>query len=147
MGYASPVSVCAALHGFSITLILARFFLQISHKDEIDPSFVQQVWLLAFRAAGTPSNCRAASHLLEVILSSRLLSSTVLENEIDSMFSAVDLNGPALLCDSSLSLWTHLLLLNRSEAPNEYMQASERVLQWLFGRWSPCEFNPLISKF
>lgn len=96
-----------------------------------------RIWLLSLRCAGSSPTCRAACHLLEILLTLRLVSHDSIAESIENIFSSISLNGPASLVDSSLSFWTLLLRYRAVETPTALSITSERVLQWLLARWSP----------
>lgn len=69
--------------------------------------------------------------------------STVTAN-IQSMVFSIELNGPALLTETSLALMTTIIYERVRENPTNFDVTAERVLNWLFGKWAPrkCPANP-----
>lgn len=96
-----------------------------------------QTWRIAVRSIPSPNTCRAACHLLGVILAQRLVEYAAIADVVDGIVTSVEHNGPALLVDSSLSLWALIVEYRQKENPGAAQTTSERVLQWLFSRWSP----------
>lgn len=96
-----------------------------------------QIYHLASRSATSPSTCRAACHLMELIITLKLVSHGSIAQAIDGMLSSIDLNGPAILTDSAISFCAVLSDLRRSENPGTSAATSERLLHWFFGRWTP----------
>jgi hypothetical protein len=79
---------------------------------------------------------------MDVILKLKLIPYESISETAESMLSSIELNGPALLADSSSSLWTTLIRLRTAENPSFFGQTSDRVLHWFFSKWSPSEsFN------
>jgi ataxia telangiectasia mutated family protein len=74
---------------------------------------------------------------MNVLLKLKLVQYSSIVAVIENMLSSVDLHGPALLSDASASLWITLIQLKSSENPSSALGISERVLQWLFNKWTP----------
>jgi ataxia telangiectasia mutated family protein len=74
---------------------------------------------------------------MNVILQLDLVQYSSIVAVLENMFSSVDLHGPALFSDSSASLWATLIRLKASENPSSAIGISERVLQWMFNKWTP----------
>ncbi len=53
------------------------------------------------------------------------------------MITSFDLNGPAVLTESSSALWLTLLENKLAEHPSGFNAAAERVLHWTMGKWNP----------
>lgn len=100
-----------------------------------------QIWRIAVRSIPSPNICRAACHLLGVILAQRLVEYTAIADLVDGIITSVEHNGPALLVDSSLSLWALIVEYRQKENPGATQATSERVLHWLFSRWSPGNYS------
>ncbi|KAI9837294.1 MAG: hypothetical protein M1819_000368 [Sarea resinae] len=68
---------------------------------------------------------------------------------MDSMISSANLNGPVALVDSALSLFVAIIDVRSRESPNLINTTAERILQWLFDKWSPANFSDraLLSQF
>jgi len=96
-----------------------------------------KTWRIAVRSIPSPNTCRAACHLLGVILAQRLVEYAAITDLVDGVVTSIEHNGPALLVDSSLSLWSLVVEYRQKENPSAAQTTSERVLQWLFSRWSP----------
>jgi len=69
-----------------------------------------------------------------------LVEYAAIADVVDGIVTSVELSGPALLVDSSLSLWSLIVEYRQSENPSATHTTSERVLHWLFSRWSPGTF-------
>jgi ataxia telangiectasia mutated family protein len=57
--------------------------------------------------------------------------------DVDLMVTAPEINAPVMVCDSSLSLMTHLLRMRNMEVPGGSMVACHHVVRWVSARWSP----------
>ncbi|KAI9879869.1 MAG: Serine/threonine-protein kinase tel1 [Pleopsidium flavum] len=99
-----------------------------------------QIWNLAARNIPSSSACRAACHLMGVILAHDLVEYGAIADVVDGIVTSVELNGPALLVDSSLSLWSLIVEYRQRENPSATHITSERILHWLFSRWNPAKF-------
>lgn len=64
---------------------------------------------------------------------------------VQSMLSSVELNGPALLTETSIALMITLVRERARENPTNFDAAAERVLNWLFGKWNPREYLPSFT--
>ncbi|MCJ1474831.1 Serine/threonine-protein kinase tel1 [Lambiella insularis] len=98
-----------------------------------------RIWQLAARYVSSAATSRTACHLLAVILELDLIEFVDVVDIVDTMLSSVDLNGPALLTDSAVSMWAVVANLNAKHSPATADQTSERVLRWLFIRWRPSQ--------
>ena len=95
------------------------------------------IWRTVARSATVNSTCRSACLLLDTALVLGIVKYGDVASFADGMFASIDLNGPALLCDSSLRLWTTLVRLRLSDNPSSGKETIERVLRWLFNKWTP----------
>ena len=86
---------------------------------------------------------RAACHMMALLLEKQLLSFSDVLNDIESIFSAVDLNGPAVFADSSVRLLVNVSRIRTRQKPATILETSKKLLQWLFSRWKPGGVYPL----
>jgi serine-protein kinase ATM len=96
-----------------------------------------QIWQLASRRATSPSTCRFACHLMQVIIELRLVDYPSIAASVESMTSSIEISGPGALVDSALSLWALLMRRRNAEVRGITGVSSDRLLQWLFSRWNP----------
>jgi ataxia telangiectasia mutated family protein len=96
-----------------------------------------QIWQFASRNAASPSTCRSACHLMQVILELKLVDYPSIAATVESMISSIEINGPGALADSALSLWALLMRRRNVEVRGATGVSSDRLLQWLFSRWRP----------
>lgn len=102
--------------------------------------FWLQTWRLVARNITSTSTCRAACQLMAVLLESGLVQYTDVADLVDSMTRSIDLNGPAECDESATVLWSILLVLRGRTHLGSVSESCDIVLNWLFNRWSPCEF-------
>ena len=114
----------------------------------------KHIWSVAARSVSLLGTSRAASVLLHAILDAELLLHHVISDDINSIVTTADVNGPALLVDSSLLLMLRLLHLRNAKLPSVSQATCHHIIRWLFLRWNPgkqpqseCDGLPLISCF
>jgi ataxia telangiectasia mutated family protein len=73
---------------------------------------------------------------METLLRSQLVELSEVTETIRSMLSAMNLNGPSILCDTSLMLLTKLLNMRLHAASGLGFDASKEILNWLRGAWT-----------
>lgn len=96
-----------------------------------------QVWQIGARALIFSATCRAAAAKLHAMLAAGLVQYHEIGEAIDGMITAADINGPAVLCDSSLFFMMHILHTRVTEVPGASLIACQYVTRWLFTRWNP----------
>ncbi|KAK1599168.1 phosphatidylinositol 3 [Colletotrichum navitas] len=112
----------------------------VSHVDLGNASTSwKHVWQIAARATSLASTCRAASVLLHTILERELVPYHDISDDINSMVTTADVNGPALLVDSSIILMLHLLALRNVKLPNASQSTSHHIIRWAFLKWNPAD--------
>ncbi|KAF3355186.1 hypothetical protein VdG1_07050 [Verticillium dahliae VDG1] len=107
------------------------------HEDSA--STWRPVWQLSARAVSLPATCRAACHLMRSILVLEMLTYHSVSDEITSIVTTADVNGPAILVDSSMALMLQLILLRGVKLPNQNQSTSHHVIRWVFLRWKPAD--------
>jgi hypothetical protein len=95
------------------------------------------IWNIAARNVTNPSTCRAACHVLNVLLKLRLVKYSSVTETFDSMLVSANLNGPTLLAESPVSLFITVIHETARENPSKISQLSERITDWLFSKWTP----------
>jgi ataxia telangiectasia mutated family protein len=106
-----------------------------------------QLWHAGARALTFSTTCRSASLLLHTLIAKNLVQYQDISEDVNSMISAFDTNGPLILCDSSIFLMSHLLHARVSEAPGASLAASQNVIRWMFARWNPGTVNLDLGNF
>lgn len=95
------------------------------------------MWQAAARPVSLPNACRAACVLLHTILEVNLVPYHDVSDEVNSIVTTADVNGPALLVDSAIVLMLHLLFLRNMKLPNASQATCNHIIRWIFLRWNP----------
>lgn len=96
-----------------------------------------QLWHIGARALTFNATCRAAAAQLHAMLAANLVEYHQIAESVDTIITSADINGPAILCDSSIFLMIHLLNTRVIEVPGTSLIACQHVTRWLFARWNP----------
>lgn len=100
----------------------------------------RQVWHLAARAVSLPATSRAACELLHTILKADFLPYHAMSEEINNMIMTADVNGPAVLSDTSVALMLHLFHVRNTRLPNASHSTCNHIIRWVFLRWNPSKY-------
>lgn len=95
---------------------------------------------MAAKAIPAVSSCRAACHLMDILLRLKLVNYAVVAEQLDATISSSELNGPAVLAESTASLWETMIFTRESHNPGLFGVTAERALHWLFGKWTPSTY-------
>ncbi|OCK80454.1 hypothetical protein K432DRAFT_425753 [Lepidopterella palustris CBS 459.81] len=98
------------------------------------------VWQSASRVLTSASLSRVACHLMDVILRLKLVPYASISETVEGILLSIELNGPALLTESSSSLWAIIIRERTAENPTFFNQTAERILNWFFNKWTPSLF-------
>ncbi|KAG6066927.1 hypothetical protein E4U32_004970 [Claviceps aff. humidiphila group G2b] len=101
----------------------------------------KQLWHHAIRSISVPSTSRAACLLLHRILEADILPYNLISEDINSVVTTADVNGPGLLSDTSLALMFHLFHLRNARVPGASQATSSHIIRWVFLRWNPSEMS------
>jgi ataxia telangiectasia mutated family protein len=74
---------------------------------------------------------------MDVLLKLRIVPFSVVSDNVQSMLLSIELSGPALLTETSSSLMTTMMRERINENPTHFNATSERILSWLFSKWTP----------
>ena len=74
---------------------------------------------------------------MNVLLQLEIIPFASVGADAQNILFSIELNGPALLTDSSMALMTTLTRERVRENPTSFVTTAERVLNWLFGKWTP----------
>jgi ataxia telangiectasia mutated family protein len=96
-----------------------------------------QVWQLASGAISSLQTSRAACFLLNQLLELELVQFSAVSQSLDAMLQLSDIAGPAVLADSSVRFWQSVVQRKLSENPSASSGLPEKLLQWLFTKWTP----------
>ncbi|KAI0011757.1 hypothetical protein F4779DRAFT_571164 [Xylariaceae sp. FL0662B] len=99
----------------------------------------KQLWQIAVRSVSMTGTCRASSLLLHSIIRNELVGYRDVADDINSMVTTADVNGPAVVVDSSLVLMTTLLHLRNFQLPSASYTTCNHVVRWVFFRWDPAD--------
>lgn len=89
------------------------------------------------RHVASPSICRASCHLLGVLLETGAVKYPDISDLVDNMMSSLDFSGPAVCFDSSNRFLSLVAPLRSRQNLGSISETLERILRWLFVRWSP----------
>ena len=106
-------------------------------KDSSLSGLWKQVWQRALRSISLASACRAACVVLHSILEAGLIRYHDIADDINSIVTAADTSGPAVVIDSSLILMHHILHLRNAALPSASQLTSNHIIRWAFSRWKP----------
>ncbi|KAH8166164.1 hypothetical protein CIB48_g2094 [Xylaria polymorpha] len=105
----------------------------------------KQAWQVAVRSVSMTGTCRAASFLLNSLLTNELLAYSEIMGDVSDIVTTADVNGPAVLVDSSLILMTALLQLRNHHLPNVSHATNNHIIRWMLSRWFPADANFISS--
>jgi serine-protein kinase ATM len=111
---------------------------KVSNAASLSQAWLR-VWQLASRAISSQSTAQAASYLLNVLLDLKLVQYHSVSQSLEYMLSMSELTGPGVLAESSAEFWVTFLRIKLSENPGSAGGTSERLLRWIFSKWSPSE--------
>jgi len=74
---------------------------------------------------------------MDVLLKLRLVPFSAVSGTVQTILLSIELSGPALLTETSSALMTTLIRERINENPTHYNITAERVLNWLFSKWTP----------
>jgi ataxia telangiectasia mutated family protein len=102
---------------------------------------LHEQWIAIFHSASRPltveKSSRAASYLLFVLLAQNVLAYGDVAPIAQTIVSSTELQGPTELTDSSLALLRLLLDTRSAENPSSAIATAERLVHWLFQKWTP----------
>jgi ataxia telangiectasia mutated family protein len=74
---------------------------------------------------------------MDVLLKLDVVSFSSVTASVQNMLFSIELSGPALLTDTSMAFMTTLIRERVRENPTSHDMTAERILNWLFGKWTP----------
>jgi ataxia telangiectasia mutated family protein len=124
-------------------LTISNLALQISASDGLG-----DIWLkvcdLAFRSVSAQATARASSSLLDILLRRKLIPVANALPYLESILHLSEITGPGVLADSTVSFWTTIATLLIQEQPASAKDIHEKILRWMFNKWSPSSFDDNI---
>jgi ataxia telangiectasia mutated family protein len=94
-------------------------------------------WQSASRAATSISVSRAACHLMDVLLKLQVVPFSTVSDIAQSMLLSIE---------SSSSLLTTIMRERIQENPTHFNATSERILSWLFSKWTPSKWDRRVLR-
>jgi hypothetical protein len=119
--------------------------LQVTSKAHQLSANWHQIWQLASGAVSSLQTSRAACFLLNQLLELELIHFSAVSQSLDAMLQLSDIAGPAALADSSIRFWQSVVQRKLSENPSASSGLPEKLLQWLFTKWTPSKTSVNIS--
>lgn len=74
---------------------------------------------------------------MDVLLQLKLVSYASVAEHLDAAITSSELNGPAILAESSAALWETMVFTRVSQNPGLFDVTAKRALHWLFSQWTP----------
>lgn len=93
---------------------------------------------LAMQKISSPYHCRIACHVVNVLLSTQLVSYSDLKDTIALAISSAALSGPAIFCDTAIELWLNMSSSRAQHQPGtQGMNGFGHMLEWISAKWNP----------
>lgn len=127
----------------SWALVACSSCLQLSNATDQMIGGWKQLWKVATRAVSLQSTCRAACLLIHSLLRTDVLPYHSLSDDINSITTTADVNGPAVLCDTSIGLMHHLLSVRNTILPSASQATSNYIIRWALMRWNSADSGSL----
>ncbi|KAI5288880.1 Serine/threonine-protein kinase tel1, partial [Ascosphaera aggregata] len=108
------------------------------HKDASSAplkTLWSQTWSLATQCLSSPRTSRAACFLIAAMVHHNLHDEATEFNAVDTMLSAVEMNGSSGLTDAALLMWSCLLKKSAVSQPARNKQISAQICSWLRSAW------------
>lgn len=113
---------------------------EAAHTDLARPW--DRVYRVAIRAMSTAPTCRAACHLMHIMLRVQLLTSQHTHDLAMTLTTAMHLNGPAVIEDSVAHLLEHVIRsCERQSGPKSTANLIESVTPWLMQQLKASNFE------
>ena len=97
----------------------------------------RQIWHLAARSVSLPGTSRAACALLGAILEADFLPYHAISDEVNSIVTTADVNGPAVLSDTSIALMLQLFHIRNTRLPSASQSTCSHIIRWALLKWNP----------
>ncbi|KAF1957724.1 hypothetical protein CC80DRAFT_592227 [Byssothecium circinans] len=98
-------------------------------------------WKTASRVITSSSSSRTAAHLMDTLLKLGIVPFSTISETVQTVLTSIELNGPALLTESTSALMTTLIREKVAENPTHFNQTAEKVLNWLLSKWTPSHWS------
>ncbi|KAG5949538.1 hypothetical protein E4U53_005845 [Claviceps sorghi] len=134
------LAICAADKNqatVSWAFIAASSCVPLIKANGIEIEQWKQLWHHAIRSISIPLTSRAACLLIHRIVETDLLPYNLISEDVNSVVTNPDINGPGLLSDTSLALMYHLFHFRNARVPSASQATSRHIIRWLFLKWNP----------
>jgi ataxia telangiectasia mutated family protein len=84
---------------------------------------------------------------MDVLLKLGIVPFTAVSDTIQSMLVSIEMTGPSILTESSSSLLTTIVRERMKENPTHFNQTAERIISWLFSKWTPSKHPTHLARF
>lgn len=101
---------------------------------------------MAARGVSHPATSRSSCFLLTKMLEMDVLPYNEISEELTTMITAADVNGPATLSDSSVALMSLIFHIRNTKVPNASRSTCSHIIRWLFFRWNPGKIDTQFSR-
>ncbi|CCX29977.1 Similar to Serine/threonine-protein kinase tel1; acc. no. Q4WVM7 [Pyronema omphalodes CBS 100304] len=122
--------------GWALAAIGSCAFLTCA-SEPVHSGLWHQVWQLCARYASNQHVCRIASHIMRIIATKDLVAYSTISSSVESMVRNDDGNGPSIVTDSSLALWSYLLRKRNTMPQSVTFNANEQIFAWFNTHWHP----------
>lgn len=106
----------------------------------------RKLWHLATRSIGLPGTSRAACVALHAMIGVDVLPYHSVSEDISGIVTSADVNGPGILCDSSIAFMLNILRIRNSRVPSASHSTCNHVIRWVFLRWNPSKLKRFLKK-
>ncbi|KAK5735631.1 Serine/threonine-protein kinase tel1 [Elasticomyces elasticus] len=89
------------------------------------------VWYVACRLLSNISTCRAACHLIDIILRLDLVAQPIVTEFLQSIATSMQSSGPAIIADSSTHLLNTIQKISQRLSPGKTVALAESTISWL----------------
>ena len=128
--------MCTVLSDLGLTLVFSAAYSTFAKATSFHALWLQ-AFKIAMRHVASPSICRASCHLLSTLLETGAVKYPDISDLVDNMISSFDFSGPAVCVDSSNRFLSLIAPLRFKFNLGSIPETLERILRWLFVRWSP----------
>lgn len=81
---------------------------------------------------------------MDVILKLEIIPFTDVSDTVQSMLLSIELTGPSFVTDTSSSLLKTIVRERMKENPTHFNQTAEKILSWIFSKWTPSRSPPYL---
>lgn len=119
----------------------------VSHSEPAanSPDVWKQLWHIAVRQLSVQATARAACLLVHRMIEAETLPYNSVSEDINSIVTTADVNGPGILCDTSVSLMFHLFHLRNARLPSASQATCNHIIRWIFLKWNPSKYDHISS--